>query len=117
MTHAAKLAPLALLLTATAACAPAAAPGEPLAAMAADPVLECVEVVRVNGWAVTPDGIVLRARASEEYLVRVGPPASTLSAEAKIALVPDTAGRLCRASGRIVADGRPLNVRAIERIS
>ncbi|HYC04334.1 MAG TPA: DUF6491 family protein [Azospirillaceae bacterium] len=115
MMRAARPASLALLLAATAACAPVAPAAQAVAS--ADPVMECVEVARVNGWAITPDGIVLRARASEEYLVRVGPPASTLAAEAKIALVPDTAGRLCRASGRIVADGRPLNVRAIERIS
>ncbi len=76
----------------------------------------CVRTNQVSGWTVVPDGILLRAGASQEYLVRLGSPASLLASEARIALVPNSAGRLCASSGRLIAGGRRLNVVSIERI-
>ena len=77
----------------------------------------CVRVDQVHGWNVDGNGdVILRAGANREYRVRIATTTAALGSAAKIALVPNSSGDLCPISGRLVADGRRVSIRSIERI-
>lgn len=111
-----RFAAIALLLSAAPAAAQPPAPSAtPPAALPAAPEA-CVEVDEVNGWSVIGDRVIeLRVGANRLYRVELGASAevAALGSRARIKLVGNSLGDLCRTSGAVVADGRRLTVVSI----
>ncbi|MFC7333181.1 DUF6491 family protein [Rhodocista pekingensis] len=111
-----RFAAIALLLSAAPAAAQPPAPSAtPPAALPAAPET-CVEVDEVNGWSVIGDRVIeLRVGANRLYRVELGASAevAALGSRARIKLVGNSLGDLCRTSGAVVADGRRLTVVSI----
>ncbi|ACI99076.1 hypothetical protein [Rhodospirillum centenum] len=111
-----RFAPIAAALLMTAGPA-AAQPPEPVMPSASPET--CVEVDEVNGWSVTGDRVIeLRVGANRLYRVELGASAevAALGSRARIKLVGNSLGDLCRTSGAVVADGRRLTVVSITRV-